>query len=99
MLSKDKQLKNDGTPKPRVEADMATDVRLDDDELVKSINALTKVLSITTKQPKMHELSKDIYYDKRADFYNLHVRPETVELLSKPSTRLAIIEDDEDETV
>lgn len=29
MNDKIKQLRNDGTPKPRVEADMATDVRLD----------------------------------------------------------------------
>lgn len=96
-----KQLRNDGTPKPRVEADMATDVRLDD-ELVKSINALTEALSAAPRHEdnadkehklKIHELSMDIYYDKRADFYSLHVRPETVELLKKTNARLAIIED------
>ncbi|KRM09532.1 hypothetical protein ABTQ33_07570 [Paucilactobacillus suebicus] len=96
-----KQLRNDGTPKPRVEADMATDVRLDD-ELVKSINALTEALSAVSQhednadkehQPKIHELPE---WDQAKIVYaNVSIsNPETIALLRKPNTRLAIIEDD-----
>lgn len=113
-----KQLRNDGTPKPRVEANMATDVRLDD-ELVKSINALTEALSAVAlstvsqhednadkeHQPKIHELPEwqqpsGNYLHSHTDYYNVYINdPETVALLNEPNTRLAIIEDDEDETV
>lgn len=104
-----KQLRNDGTPKPRVEADMATDVRLDNDELVKSINALTKALSAVPRhednadkehQPKIHELpvwqqARSIYAHDRMCYYDVYIDdPETVALLNKSNTRLAIIEDD-----
>ena len=109
------QLRNDGTSKPRVEADMTTDVRLDN-ELVKSINALTEALSAVAlstmsqhednadkeHQPKIHELSKyeqpkDVYANNHVNYYYVSISsPETMALLSKSNTRLAIIEDDED---
>lgn len=108
-----KQLRNDGTSKPHVEADMTTDTRLDN-ELAKSINALTEALSTVSQhennadkehQPKIHELpvwqqARSIYAHNHMDHYNVYIDdPEAIELLKKPNTRLAIIEDDEDETV
>lgn len=101
-----KQLRNDGTLKPRVEADMTTDVRLDD-ELVKSINALTEALSAVPRhegnadkehQPKIHELPNQplgVHKSDRVINYGWYNNdPQTIELLSKSNTRLAIIEDD-----
>ena len=110
MDDKIKQLRNDGTPKPHVEADMTTDTRLDN-ELAKSINALTEALSTVSQhednadkehQPKIHELpvwqqARSIYAHNHMDHYNVYIDdPEAIELLKKPNTRLAIIEDDTD---
>lgn len=93
--------------KPHVNADMATDVRLDNDELVKSINALTKALSAVPRHednadkehhPKIHELSNQPLVAYASDGSINYVWDssdcEILELLSKSNTRLAIIEDD-----
>ena len=108
------ELKNGEDSKPHINADMTTSIKLDTDELSKSINELTKALSTVPQyegnadkehQPKIHELpvwqqARSIYAHNHMDHYNVYIDdPEILELLSKPNTRLAIIEDDEDETV
>lgn len=95
--------------KPHVNADTAANIKLDTTELAKSINALTETLSTVPQhednqdkehQPKIHELPvwqqvRSIYAHNHMDHYNVYIDdPETVALLNKPNTRLAIIEDD-----
>lgn len=85
-----------------VSADTAKNIRLATTELAKSINELKDASGGTTEQPKIHELpewdqDKIIHANNHIHSYCFYINdPETVALLSKPNTRLAIIEDDED---
>lgn len=103
------ELKNGEDSKPHINADMTTSIKLDTDELSKSINELTKTLSTVPQhednadkehQPKIHELPEwqqdgVIYVHSHTGYYDVYINnPETVALLNKPNTRLAIIEDD-----
>lgn len=86
--------------KSHVNDDMAVNVKLDTADAIKSINDLKEVLNGITDHPKIHELSNQslvIYASGRSIKYVWHSSDrEIVELLNKPNTRLAIIEDDED---
>jgi hypothetical protein len=95
--------------KPYVSADMATNIKLDTAEMAKFINALSQALSAVPQhedkqdkenQPKIHELSSQplgVYENGKLIKCWLNTDDhKMVELLSKPNTRLAIIEDDED---
>lgn len=103
-----KQLRNGNE---HVNAGMATNIKLDTAELAKSINALTEALSAVAlslhednadkeHQQKIHEISNQplgVYgNNKLTSYWWTACDNEIVELLSKPNTRLAIIEDDED---
>jgi len=94
-----KQLRNG---KEHVNADMAVNVKLDTADAIKSINDLKEALNGITDHPKIHELPEwqqpgGIYLHSHTGYYDVYIDdPETVALLNKPNTRLAIIEDDED---
>lgn len=90
-----KQLRNGNE---HVNADMIVNIKLETVELVKSINELKEALYGTTERPKIHELpehSQTIHVSGFLGYYNLMDSPEAIELLRKPNTRLAIIEEDE----
>lgn len=90
-----KQLRNG---KEHVNADMAVNVKLDTADAIKSINDLKEALNGITDHPKIHELSSQplvVYASGQSTKYVWHSSDrETAELLNKPNTRLAIIEDD-----
>lgn len=85
-----------------VNADMATNIKLDTAGMAKSINELKNASGGTTERPKIQELpewdqAKIIHANNHIYSYCFYINdPEIVALLNKPNTRLAIIEDDED---
>ena len=91
--------------KPHVNADMAVNVKLDTADAIKSINDLKEALNGITDHPKIHELPKNDQFsglnvgDHIFPYSFVTANSKTIELLKQPNTRLAIIEDDEDETV
>ena len=84
--------------KPRVNADMAVNVKLDTTDAIKSINDLKEALNGITDHPKIHELSNQPLVAYLSDGSITYVWDssdhEIVALINKPNTRLAIIEND-----